>query len=240
MIGQSILNTVVEYKELSIVTLKSYVAKNEPKIKNFVDHAFNNNIVKLFIEPNLETIEYWTNRIKWTVELVEILYAMEVFGTIYDKLRWKIVDHTFCIWLGAVAKCDYGIHMSFLGLMVALYSISMSISMQIVQLPASMVFGELDLNAFRLGLWYATSHNLYYWFDKKINLKYALGRHRPRDRAEKMHYYDQMIGADTRYVILCWNRVLRLTLNLFIRIFGVYLDNVKKNLEYKRSKKNNN
>ena len=123
MIGQSILNTVVEYKELSIVTLKSYVAKNEPKIKNFVDHAFNNNIVKLFIEPNLETIEYWTNRIKWTVELVEILYAMEVFGTIYDKLRWKIVDHTFCIWLGAVAKCDYGIHMSFLGLMVALYSI---------------------------------------------------------------------------------------------------------------------
>ena len=235
----SMLNLVLQTKDFSANSLKQLMSNNETKFKNFFYQATNNKFVEQFIEPNIQDIEYITNIVKWTIEFFEIISAAQVFGTIYDKLKWKIVDHTFCIWLGAVSKCDYGIHMSFLGLMVAMYSLTMSISMQFLELPPSMIFREIELNAFRLGLWWVTSKNLYYWYNKKISEKYAEGRFRPIDRAEKMALYDQMIGSDTRRTIKMWKWTIRfIVLNLLIRIFEIFTKSVRKNMENKKKLKN--
>merc|ERR1712216_372573 len=232
---QNTLTSVLHAKDYTIMASKDFIGKNEPILKKYVFRALNNTFVEKFIEPNLQDIEYILNILKWSIEFLEIICAGRVFGTIYDKLRWKIVDHTFCIWLGAVAKCDYGIHMSFIGLMVAMYSLSMSISMQFLELPPSMIFREIELNAFRLGLWWATTRNLYYWFNKKITEKYAIGKHRPIDRATKMALYDQMIGTETRRVMKMWRWTIKfLCLNLILRSFEVYIKSVKKNIEEKK------
>merc|ERR1719352_2201995 len=225
------LTSVLHAKDYTVMASRDYIGKNEPLFKKYVTKALNNTFVENFIEPNLQDIEYIINILKWLIEFLEIICAGRVFGTIYDRLKWKIVDHTFCIWLGAVAKCDYGIHMSFIGLMVAMYSLSMSISMQFLELPPSMIFRELELNAFRLGLWWVTSKNLYYWYNKKISEKYAEGRFRPIDRAEKMALYDQMIGSDTRRTIKMWKWTIRfIVLNLLIRIFEIFTKSVRKNM----------
>jgi len=234
---QSMLLVVLQSKDYSTLAFKNFIGKNEPNIKNLIYNSLNNSFVERFLEPNVKDIEYIVNTVKWCIEFCEIICASQVFGTIYDKLKWKIVDHTFCIWLGAVAKCDYGIHMSFIGLMVAIYSLTMSISMQFLDLPPSMIFREIELNAFRLGLWWATSSNLFFWFDKKLSEKYAIGKYRPRDRKEKMDRYDQLIGSETRYTRKMWRWTIRfICLNLLVRFFEIYVKSIKKNMEAKKEK----
>jgi len=232
---QNTMTSVLNAKDYSMLVSRNFIEKNEPTIKNYVFRALNNKFVESFIEPNCQDIEYMLNIIKWSLEFLEIICAGRVFGTIYDRLRWKIVDHTFCIWLGAVAKCDYGIHMAFIGLMVGMYSLTMSISMQFIELPPSMIFRELELNAFRLGLWWATTRNLYYWFNKKISEKYAIGKHRPIDRVTKMELYDQLIGMETRKVMKMWRWTITfICLNLIVRSFEIYVKSVKKNMKKKK------
>ena len=101
--------------------MKQIVGKNRHKITSFYNQAVNHKLVEQFIAPNIQDIEYILNVTKWSIEFFEIISAATVFGTIYDRMKWIIVDHTFCIWLGAVWKWDIGIHMSFIGLMVAMY-----------------------------------------------------------------------------------------------------------------------
>lgn len=233
---QSSLNNILTTKDFSIHTIQNFMEKNEPKFKSFIHHALNNSFVEKFLEPNVKDIEYMVNIFKWSFEFCEIICAAQVFGTIYDKLRWKIVDHTFCIWLGAVSKCDYGIHMTFVGLMIAMYSLTMSLYMQFMELPPSMIFRELELNAFRLGLWWVTSRNLYFWYNKKITEKYAEGRFRPMDRVEKMKLYDRMIGKETRRAMKMWRWTITfICFNIVVRIFEVYIKSVKKNTDQKNN-----
>ena len=151
-------------------------------------------------------------------------------------MKWIIVDHTFCIWLGAVWKCDYGIHMSFIGLMVAMYSLTMSISMQYMDLPPLMIFREIDLNAFRLGLWWPTTLILWNWFLKKLE----------KEAGKKILYIDVDILRIQRIrkfkthppidpfklseIAGSWRWTIRfICLNLMIRIFEIFIKSVKKN-----------
>jgi hypothetical protein len=229
-------NPIVQQNDLSFATMKQIVGVNRNKVTNYYNQVVKHKLVEQFIGPNIQDIEYILNVTKWTIEFFEIISAATVFGTIYDRMKWIIVDHTFCIWLGAVWKCDYGIHMSFIGLMVAMYSLTMSISMQYMDLPPLMIFREIDLNAFRLGLWWSTSKNLFYWYNKKITEKYKEGRYRPIDRVERMKLYDLMIGAETRRVRRSWRWTIRfICLNLMIRIFEIFIKSVKKNMEDKKN-----
>lgn len=233
--GFGIFNSILQQNDLSFTTMKQIVGKNRHRITSYYNQVVNHQLVEQFIAPNIQDIEYILNVTKWSIEFFEIISAAIVFGTIYDRMKWKIVDHTFCIWLGAVSKCDYGIHMSFIGLMVAMYSLTMSISMQYMELPPLMIFREIDLNAFRLGLWWSTSANLFYWYNKKITEKYREGKYRPYDREEKMKLYDLMIGTETKRVRKMWRWTIRfICLNLIIRIFEIFIKSVKKKMEDKK------
>jgi len=229
---------LVQVKDLSVATTRRFMVKYEPVLRKYTHKALNNKIVERIIAPNMEDMEYCLKVAIRTIELLEIICGAKVFGTIYDKLRWRIVDHTFCIWLGAVSKCNYGIHMSFLGLMVAMYSLTLSLSMDFLELPPCMIFREIDLNAFRLGLWWVLSSNLFYWLSKKSSEKYAPGKHRPFDRLYKMSLYHMLIGSETRHVRKMWRWTITfICLNLILRSFQAYLKSVKKNID--ASKKNN-
>jgi len=231
----SILNpylvSMFKYKEIAIYKAKKLSRKYKPIIKNCALNIYNNNVIDGIIIPNVEYIENKVKYTKWTIESCEILCGAMVFGTIYDKLKWRILGFQYCLWLGSVSKCNYGIHMSFIGVLVAMYSLTMSISLEFLELPSSMIFKEIDLCAFRLGLWTITSANLFYWFKSKMELQYALGKYRPKDRLNKMELFCQIIGDDVNKVRRMWRRTIKLIcLNFLLRIFEIYIKNIKKDM----------
>jgi len=247
---RSSLVFLIQVKDISIGIARRFMAKQEPVLRKYVHRALNNKIVERIIAPNIEDMLYCLKVAIRLIELLEIICGARVFGTIYDDLTWRIVgtiyhddltwrkvNHTFCIWLGAVSKCYYGIHMSFLGLMVAMYSLTLSFAMDFMELPPCMIFRELDLNAFRLGLWWVLTHNLFSWLKKKSSEKYAPGRHRPFDRIYKMSIYHVLIGSGCKRVRKMWRWTITfICINLVLRSFQTYLKSVKKNID--ASKKN--
>lgn len=233
--GFGIFNSILQQNDLSFTTMKQIVGKNRHRITSYYNQVVNHQLVEQFIAPNIQDIEYILNVTKWSIEFFEIISAAIVLFFLKNRLKFKLFGVTYCNWLGAVSKCDYGIHMSFIGLMVAMYSLTMSISMQYMELPPLMIFREIDLNAFRLGLWWSTSANLFYWYNKKITEKYREGKYRPYDREEKMKLYDLMIGTETKRVRKMWRWTIRfLCLNLIIRIFEIFIKSVKKKMEDKK------
>merc|ERR1712167_409857 len=93
LLVHSMLNLVLQTKDYSVNSLKQLMGNNESKFKNFFNQSIDNQYVEQIIEPNIKDIEYMVNVVKWTIEFCEIISAAQVFGIIYDRLKWKIVDH---------------------------------------------------------------------------------------------------------------------------------------------------
>ena len=235
-------NTLFFLKDFSSMTFQISIKKGVSGIRLMKKKAIHHEHVKKYIEPNINDIEYLLKMVIVMVDCLEIFCASQVFGGIYDNLKWKIVDHYFCIWLGEVKKCDYGIHIAFIGVMVAMYSCTMSIFITFMELPPSMILKELNLSFFRLGLWYIGTKRLYYWYNKKITTKYAkydTGLY-PKDKESKMGLYDFMIGDATRRTMKMWRWTIKLIIiNIILRCFEVYIETIKRNREERNEKENN-
>ena len=78
------------------------------------------------IEPQLENFGKF-KILKWGFNIMEILTSSQVFGTIYDKLRFRVGDKTYCFAYGSVSRCNYGVQMSLIGLLIGLYTMSLEI-----------------------------------------------------------------------------------------------------------------
>lgn len=150
------------------------------------------------IKPEIERIGI-LNLLKWAIYLIEVWITSRIFGTIYDKLRFRIGDITYCFAYGTVSKCNFGVQMSFLGLLAAMYTLTMSIFSEYINLPPIMKWSEMELCALKLGLWLVTIFTLENWFKKKFMKAYSAGS-KAEDRARKAMRMDKMIGVDIRRV----------------------------------------
>mmetsp|Transcript_18588 Transcript_18588/g.28932 ORF Transcript_18588/g.28932 Transcript_18588/m.28932 type:complete len:205 (-) Transcript_18588:7456-8070(-) len=142
--------------------------------------------------------------LKWGVYFLEIIASSQAFGVLYDKLRFRVGDKTYCWAYGSVSKCNFGVQLSFLGLLASMYTLTMSVFDEFMDLPPIMKFEELDLSAFRLGIWVVTGPTLDDWFVKKFEKKYARGTSHPKDRIQRIKRMDKMIGYDVRKVRMMW------------------------------------
>ncbi len=151
-------NPIVQQNDLSFATMKQIVGVNRNKVTNYYNQVVKHKLVEQFIGPNIQDIEYILNVTKWTIEFFEIISAANtvIFFNCSVFFYTLKPEMSFFLNFETVWKWDIGIHMSFIGLMVAMYSLTMSISMQYMDLPPLMIFREIDLNAFRLGLWWST------------------------------------------------------------------------------------
>ena len=236
--NQTYGKTYLEYKELCENGAKNFLERNEASIIKLHKNVFDNLLIKKVFEDNIEYWEMLFFVYKSWIELNEIWWGIQIFGLLYDKFRWRIVDHTFCIVFGAVVKCNLGIYFSFICTMLVMYSFHMSIFSQFIELPSSMIIGQLELNAIRYGIWKSTTSSLWDYFDTKIMDMYAPGKHRPFDRSEKLSHYDWIIGDDVRHMWNLFERVVwcvkrnfkvRLIENIFIKT--IKLNKEKRNSE---------
>lgn len=152
------------------------------------------------IDPKLKITELLTF-VKFSLYLIEILTSSQIFGTIYDKLRFRIGEKTYCFAYGNVFRCNFGVQMSFLGLIVAIYTLTLEIFSKylIINIPPFMKCSELNLCSFRIGLWLITRVTLNEWFRKKFEKKYTRSSHY-EDRLNRIQRMDKMIGKDVRNV----------------------------------------
>mmetsp|Transcript_35931 Transcript_35931/g.91835 ORF Transcript_35931/g.91835 Transcript_35931/m.91835 type:complete len:195 (+) Transcript_35931:36-620(+) len=183
---------------------------------------FYNNIFK----PHLEKIGKFT-LLKWSFYFAEIITTSKVFGTIYDKLRFRVGDKTYCFAYGNVSRCNFGVQMSFIGLLVAVYTLTLSIFKVYINVPPIMKWNEIDLCSFKLGLWIITAPTLTSWFIRKFEKKYARPSHQ-EDRMNKIQRMDKMIGGDVRKVRkMCRYTILILVISFFFLILEKW-ENKKK------------
>jgi len=177
-------------------------------------------------KPHLEKIGKFT-LLKWGFYLSEIITTSKIFGTIYDKLRFRVGDKTYCFAYGNVSRCNFGVQMSFIGLLVSVYTLTLSIFTVYINVPPIMKWSELDLCAFKLGLWIITTPTLTDWFRKKFEKKYTRSSHH-EDRLNKIQRMDKMIGGDVRRVRkMCQYTILILLISLFFLVFEKW-ENKKK------------
>jgi len=186
------------------------------------------------IEPGFQKTGKFT-LLKWGIYLGETYTSAQVFGTIYDKLRFTIADKTYCWAYGSVSKCNYGVQMSFLGLLISLYTLTMSVFMCYIEVPDIMIFREIDLCAWKLGLWLIVGRQLDKWFVNKFSKKYGVDRGRPTDRYKKIKRMDEMIGPDVRYVRKMYKRTI-LFLGLSLVIMFVEKWDKQKEIEKKKNR----
>jgi hypothetical protein len=159
-------------------------------IKNFIS----------VIDPNLKQIKPLTI-FKWGLYLIEIFASSRIFGAIYDKLRFRIGEKTYCFAYGNVSRCNFGIQMSFLGLIITIYLLTLSFFSKylLINIPPIMKSNEIDLVAFKIGIWIITKTILDDWFQKKFEKKYTRSSHH-EDRLNRIQRMDKMIGKDVRNV----------------------------------------
>ncbi|CAC27018.1 hypothetical protein [Guillardia theta] len=131
---------------------------------------------------------------------LEIFTSSQIFGVIFDKLRFRVHGKTYCFAYGSVSRCNYGVQMSLIGLLVTIYAITLNVSSNFITIPPFMKFDELELCTFRLGIWLITGTTLNDWFVKKFLTKYGSGSGNPRDRMKKIQRMDKMIGTEIRFV----------------------------------------
>ena len=150
------------------------------------------------VQPELQRIGTITI-CKWGIYLLEVISASQIFGTIYDKLRFRIAEHTYCFAYGNESRCNFGVKMSFLGLITAMYTLTLSVFSEYMNIPPMMKWSEYHLCGFKFGIWLITNMTLDSWFRRKFEHKYrATGR--PEDRLERIIRMDSMIGKDVRKV----------------------------------------
>ena len=92
-------NTLFFLKDFSSMAFQISIKKGISGIRLLKQKAVHHEHVKKYIEPNINDIEYLLKIVIVIVDCLEIFCASQVFGGIYDNLKWKIVDHYFCIWL---------------------------------------------------------------------------------------------------------------------------------------------
>nr|UXY87762.1 hypothetical protein CcurKRNrm2_p071 [Cryptomonas curvata] len=138
--------------------------------------------------------------LKWMAYFSEIVVSSQIFGEIYDKIRFRIGKKTYCFAYGNANKCNFGAQMSFLALLVSMYSLTLSIFLKYSNLPPIMKWDELELCAFRLGLWVITGYKLDSWFKSKFIKKYKMSQNRPKDKMEKIQRMEKLIGPSVRKV----------------------------------------
>jgi hypothetical protein len=167
------------------------------------------------VEPNLKNFEVF-KFLKYGTYFIEIMTTSQVFGTIYDKLRFRIGEKTYCFAYGNVFRCDFGVQMSLVGLIMAIYSLTLNIFTEYlsINIPPIMKFDELYLCTFKIGLWLLTSVTLNKWFRTKFEKKYTRTINY-EDRLNRIQRMDKMIGNDVRKV----QKMLRYTMvELFISL----------------------
>jgi len=169
------------------------------------------------IEPQIEKCGRF-KIIKWGLNFLEILTSCQVFGTLYDKLRFRVGQKTYCFAYGSVSKCNYGVQMSFIGILVALYTLSLEVFSQYINIPPIMKWGDLELCAFKIGLWLVTGKTLDKWFIKKFDNSSKKGAGNYADKMNKMRRMNKMIGDDVRNVRKMWRYTLFLLIISFIVI----------------------
>jgi hypothetical protein len=169
------------------------------------------------IEPQLENFGKF-KILKWGFNIIEILTSSQVFGTIYDKLRFRVGDKTYCFAYGSVSRCNYGVQMSLIGLLIGLYTMSLEIFSNYTVIPLIMKWGELELCAFKIGLWLITGKTLDRWFIKKFDSKHKKGNGHYIDRMNKLRRMNKMIGDDVRNVRKMWRYTLFILLSSFVII----------------------
>merc|ERR1711998_196664 len=78
--------------------------------------------------------------VKWGIYFSEIITSSQAFGVLYDKLRFRVGEKTYCWAYGSVEKCNFGVQLSFLGLLISMYTLTMSIFQEFMELPPIMNF----------------------------------------------------------------------------------------------------
>ena len=151
------------------------------------------------IDPQIQRIGKLTI-LKWMAYFTEIVVSSQIFGEIYDKIRFRIGKKTYCFAYGNANKCNFGAQMSFLALLVSMYSLTLSIFLKYSNLPPVMKWDELELCTFRLGLWLVTGYKLDSWFKSKFIRKYKNSQSRPKDKMEKIQRMEKLIGPSVRKV----------------------------------------
>ena len=187
------------------------------------------------IEPHIQKIGKLTI-LKWVTYFAEIIASSQIFGEIYDRIRFRIGKKTYCFAYGNANKCNFGVQMSFLGLLVSMYSLTLSVFLKYSNLPPIMKWGELELCAFRLGLWLVTGYRLDSWFKSKFIRKYKTSQLRPRDKLEKIQRMEKLIGPSVRRVSkMFWYTIFSLILSM-----GILCREKWENYKEKKNKKNDN
>jgi len=188
------------------------------------------------MESGFPKIEKFT-LLKWGIFLLETYSSAQIFGTIYDKLRFRIGDKTYCWAYGSVSKCNYGVQMSFIGLLISLYTLTMSVFMAYIEVPEIMIFREIDLCSLKLGLWLIVGPRLDKWFVSKFSKKYGKSAGNPKDRILRIKRMDAMIGPDVRKVRKMYKYTL-LFLGLSILVMFIERWNMQKLPEQETGEKN--
>jgi len=186
------------------------------------------------IDPQIQKIGKWTI-LKWMAYFTEIVTSSQVFGEIYDRIRFRIGKRTYCFAYGNAKRCNFGAQMSFLALLVSMYSLTLSIFLQYSNLPPIMKWDELDLCAFRLGIWLITGYKLDSWFKKKFIKKYNPTRGRPKDRMAKIQRMEKLIGPSVRKV----SKMFLYTIFSLVISIVILCKEKWENFKEKKTKKNN-
>mmetsp|Transcript_110065 Transcript_110065/g.164730 ORF Transcript_110065/g.164730 Transcript_110065/m.164730 type:complete len:198 (-) Transcript_110065:461-1054(-) len=186
------------------------------------------------VEPHFQKIGKFT-LLKWGIYITETYTSVQVFETIYDRLKFSVNDKIYCWAYGSVSKCNYGIQMSFIGLLISLYTVSVSVFKFYMELPEIMDFREIDLCALKLGLWLIVGRQLDKWFVTKFTNKYGKNGGKPADRIKRIKRMDEMIGPDVRKV----RKMYRFTIFLLgLSLLTMFVEkwDKKKTLKEKKNK----
>nr|UXY87270.1 hypothetical protein 1634Bnrm2_p070 [Cryptomonas sp.] len=161
--------------------------------------SFPARIYTSIIQPHVQKVGGLTI-LKWGAYFSETLATSQIFGEIYDVLRFRVGENTYCTAYGNVDRCNFGAQMSFLALLVSMYSLTLSVYLKYSTLPTIMRWEELELCTFRLGLWIVTGYKLDSWFKGKFFKKYKTDQIRPKDKIGKINRMEKLIGYSVRRV----------------------------------------
>lgn len=139
--------------------------------------------------------------VKWGFYTIELMALTSAFGSIYDNLRIRVQPIVHCFAYGLERRCNWGIFASFMGIMLALYSLTTSVFVEFMKIPAEMKIHETPFFlGFKFGLTFLIRRRLYKWHIDKIKRKYFTRRYHPWDLIMKMTRLGTMIGTDVRNV----------------------------------------
>jgi hypothetical protein len=185
------------------------------------------------INPQIQKIGKLTI-LKWMAYFSEIVVSAQLFGEIYDKIRFRIGKKTYCFAYGNANRCNFAAQMSFLALIVSMYSLTLSVFLKYSNLPPVMKWDELELCAFRLGIWLITGYKLDSWFKTKFIRKFKMSTNRPKDKLQKIQRMEKLIGPSVRKV----SKMFKYTILSLIVSITILCKEKWESYKEKRNKKN--